>query len=294
VGLPLPKFLHTLIGLSERTTAPATEAPWPYLRNVLLMFFERQRPHAIRAMVEVDVTDSLARIRAIERELRIALPFHAFAVFCVSRAVDEHRTFNTYRRGDALVTFDDIDILSPLDKRLPQGVRIPVGHIVRGAQKKSLAAINWELRKAIRADDIPDDPAVKLRRKIAAAPWWARKLMGRWIVADPQRLRQGHGTVLVSTVQDRGFHRPYSIIAGTVHTLTVFAGSFVDRLALDGGGKVENRRFVCLSGAFDHDIVDGMAIAGFAKRIVQLLESAAGLDQDFIDETRRLMTEDRK
>jgi hypothetical protein len=271
--------------------APFRETPWPRLRNVLLMFFERQRPHAIRGTIEIDVTETLKRIRALERETRIALPFHAFATHCVAQGVNEFPLFNTYRRGDSLIAFDDVDILSPLDKRLPDGVRIPVGHILRGAQRKSLAAINWELRQAIRADDLADDPAVKLRRRVANAPAWMRRLLGRRIVADPVRLREGHGTVLVSTVQLPGFAQPYAIVAGTVHTLALFVGSISNRLMLNADGNVEQRKVLCLSGAFDHDILDGAAIAQFIRRLVQLFETGAGLDANYVDETKLLMAD---
>jgi pyruvate/2-oxoglutarate dehydrogenase complex dihydrolipoamide acyltransferase (E2) component len=268
---------------------PVREAPWPILRNTLVMFFDQQRAHAIRGIVEVDVTDSLARLAAIRRELRIAVPFHAFAVHCVAQAVREHPALNTYRRGDRLITFEDVDILSPLDKRLPSGVRLPVGHITRAAQSKSLARINHELRQAIRATDLADDPAVRLRRKVASAPGWARRLIGRAIRNDPYRLKHGHGTVLVSTVQIPGFDNASFVIGGTVHTLSVAVGAITERLRLDAHGRVERRRILGLSAAVDHDVIDGMEIGLFGRRLARLLESGAGLDDAMIAEARALL-----
>lgn len=292
-----PTFLNPLRGIARLATTKEKvahrEAPWPILRNVLVMFFERQRPHAIRATIEVDVTETLARISALQRETRIALPFHVFAVYCFSRGISANPEFNTYRHRDTLVTFEDVDILSPLDKRLPGGIRIPVGHIVRGAQSKSLAKINWELRQAIRSEDLADDPAVKLRRRMATAPGWARRLIARWIVSDPFRLRMSHGTVLVSTVHSKGFARPTSIAGGTLHTFTGFVGSIAERFALDAEGKVARRKILFLSGACDHDIADGAAMARFGRHMVELFEAGAGLDADFVAETRRLMVEGR-
>jgi hypothetical protein len=288
-----PTSLDPLRGIVRLATTNGKvahrEAPWPILRNVLVMFFERQRPHAIRATIEVDVTETLARIRTLQRETRIALPFHVFAVYCFARGIGANPEFNTFRRRDKLITFEDVDILSPLDKRLPDGVRIPVGHIVRGAQNKSLARINWELRQAIRSDDLADDPAVRLRRRMAAAPTWARRLIARWIVSDPFRLRVSHGTVLVSTVHSTGFARPTSIAGGPLHTFTAFVGSIAERLALDAEGRVARRKILFLSGACDHDIVDGAAMARFGRHMVELFEAGAWLDADFVAETRRLM-----
>ncbi|HTO63588.1 MAG TPA: 2-oxo acid dehydrogenase subunit E2 [Bradyrhizobium sp.] len=292
-----PTFLKQLRGIARVATPKEKiahrEAPWPILRNVLVMFFERQRPHVIRATIEVDVTETLARISALQRETRIALPFHVFAVFCFARGISANPEFNTYRRRDKLITFQDVDILSPLDKRLPGGIRIPVGYIVRGAQDKSLARINWELRQAISSDDLADDPAVRLRRRMATAPNWARRLIARWIVSDPFRLRMSHGTVLVSTVHRRGFARPTSIVGGTLHTVTGFVGAIAERFALDAKGKVSRRKILFLSAACDHDIADGVAMARFGRRLVELFEGGAGLDAEFVSETRRLIAEGR-
>ncbi len=118
--------------------------------------------------------------------------------------------------------------------------------------------------------------------------------MGRWIVADPQRLRQGHGTVLVSTVHRARLSSPLQHHRRTVHTLTIFAGS-LSSIGWSSTPKARWRSgaFVCLSGAIDHDIVDGVAIAGLAESIVQLMEIGGSLDQSFIDETRRLLAKDR-
>jgi hypothetical protein len=38
-----------------------------------------------------------------------------------------------------------------------------VGHIIRAAQNKTLAEINWEIRWAVRAPDLGEDAAVQAR-----------------------------------------------------------------------------------------------------------------------------------
>jgi len=55
------------------------EAAWPEIRNALIAFLWQVRRHVMQGSAEVDVTDSLAAIRRIEKELRIAVSFHAFA-----------------------------------------------------------------------------------------------------------------------------------------------------------------------------------------------------------------------
>jgi pyruvate/2-oxoglutarate dehydrogenase complex dihydrolipoamide acyltransferase (E2) component len=269
-----------------------TQTDWPQIRNALKAFLDHKRPNVINAAVEVDVTDGLAAIRRIEHELRVAVSFHAWVTWCVVQAAVAHPIVHTYRHGNKLITFDDIDILSPIDKRLPSGVRIPVGHIIRGAQKKSLAQINHEIRQAVRATDLSDDRAVKMRRTFAALPRPARGLIAWLTVRNPHRFRITHGTLLVTNIRSHGFTNPFHAVTPTVHTVSVAVGNTIERLKLDRG-QVVSRTMLCLSGAADHDIVDGMGGARFCYRLISLLESAAGLDEHFVRETRALMSERR-
>ena len=62
-----------------------------------------------------------------------------------------------------LITFDDADISTLIDKRFPGGVRMPAVYTVRQAQNKSLAQINFELRQAMRTDQSQVE-AVRLRQ----------------------------------------------------------------------------------------------------------------------------------
>jgi pyruvate/2-oxoglutarate dehydrogenase complex dihydrolipoamide acyltransferase (E2) component len=268
------------------------ETAWPEIRNALIAFLWQRRSHLMRGTAEVDVTDSLASIRRIEKELRIAVSFHAFVVYCVVQAAMQHPVMHTYRYGRKLVTFEDIDIFSPIDRRLPGGVRMPVGHIMRAAQNKSLAQINWELRQAVRASHLADDPSVQALRKAARAPGLVRRMLAWQCKRNPYRLKRTSGTMLVTNVQSRAATNPVFAFGGTVHTSSIAVGNITPRLQLNREGKVVSRKMLCLSGAADHDIVDGMGIARFAQLLTRLLESGAGLDENFVEQTRSLINKE--
>ena len=267
------------------------ETPWPEIRNAMIAFFWQRRTHVIQGTTEVDVTDSLATIRQREKELRIAVSFHAFVVYCVVQAVMQHPVMHTYRYGKKLLTFEDIDILSPIDKRLPSGVRIPVGHIIRAAQNRTLAQINWEIRQGVRATDLNQDEAVKARRKLARSPWWIRRILAWQCKRNPYWLKRMAGTLLITNVQSHAATNPMFALAGTVHTFSVAIGNITPRLQLNREGNIASRKMLCLSAAADHDIVDGMGIAHCAHMVARLLETGAGLDENFVQETRELMKE---
>ncbi|HUA59121.1 MAG TPA: 2-oxo acid dehydrogenase subunit E2 [Verrucomicrobiae bacterium] len=281
---------------SVRSSPPAgpafRESQWPLLRNALLSYLDSSRSHVVHGMIEMDVTEALQAIRRIERELRIAVSFHAFLLHSLVQAAMRHPTVVTYRRGNKLLTFEDIDVLTPIEKRLPHGVRIPVAHIVRAAQQKSLAQINWELRSAIRAGDLAGEEAIRLRRRFARMPAFIRGLVSWRVKRDPFLLKKLHGTVLLTNVQSRGLANACSVLGLTVHTLSLGAGSITDRVKLDQRGVPVNRRILMLSGSADHDIVDGMVASRFIAQMTRLVESAAGLDSGFVAETRLLQRQE--
>src|SRR5271165_2887027 len=243
------------------------ESPWPVLRNALVSYLNAKRPHGVQGFVEIDVTDALEAMRNIQKELRVAVSFHAFVLHSMVQAAMQHPAVLTYRQGKKLITFEDIDVLTPIEKRLAHGVRIPVGYIVRAAQQKSLAQINWELREAIRAGDIAGDEAVKLRRKFAKLPGVARNLVSWRAQRDPFLFKRLHGTVILTNVQSHGFTNAAAVVGPTVHTLSLAIGTITDRLKLNARGEIVNRKMLMLSGAADHDIIDGMVAARFIAQM---------------------------
>ena len=271
-----------------------TAKPWPVIRNALVTLLDQSRAHPIYGLGEADVTEALAAIRRLQKETRIAVSLHAFIVYCMTRAMREHAVTQTYRRKNELITFEDIDVLTPIDKRLPSGVRIPVGHIVRAAQTKSLAEINWELRQAVQATDLDHDPAVQMRRRFARMPKPVRWWLARRAMRDPFLLKKIHGTTGITSIQSHGFTNPLFPLPPAIHTLSFSVGNLCERLKLDESGAVVRRKVICLTGAADHDVMDGMQLTRFSYDFTRLLETAAGLDDTFVRETRRLATPARE
>lgn len=271
-------------------SAGFTESPWPPLRNAVLGYLEQARPHTVWGFGEVDVTDTLARLKHCQRELRCAVSFHAVVLHALSRAAAAHPGVMTYRHGRKLVTFSEVDVCTSIDRKI-QGHRIAAAYCVRGAQRKSLAAINWELRAAIN-QPLPNDPAIHLRRKFARLPDFARRWVSRMVTRDPHWVRRLYGTIGLTNIQSHGFNRAYWGLPPSVTTTTLAVGTIVDRLALDRTGAVVNRKHLCLTGAADHAVIDGMALSRFAYQLLQLLEPGAALDDVFIEETRRLAAAD--
>jgi len=266
---------------------PFSEQPWPPLRNAIVSVLRQHRPHTVYGFAEFDVTAATEAIGRCQRAVRMGVSFHAFVLYCLSRAADSLAPVRTYRFGRKLITFDDVDVGTLLERTVPGAGRLPVQHIVRAANRKSLAAINWELRQVAKSDPT-QDPNVRLRRRVARLPGFVRRLVSWRIGRNPFWLKKFHGTIGLTSVQKAGFERPFFAAPPNIFTMTLAVGSLIDRVVLDAEGRPRSRRMLCLGAGADHAILDGMALSRFAARLAELLESAAGLDAAFVAETLRL------
>lgn len=130
------------------------ELPWPRVRELVTdALTAGHRAHLAHGFVEFDVSRPMARIEEYKPLVPGGVSFTAYLVYCLGRALDEHKTLHAYRRGrKKLVVFDEVDVNTLLEKRKPDGSLVPVTYIVRAANRKSLAEVNHELRQASASD----------------------------------------------------------------------------------------------------------------------------------------------
>lgn len=131
----------------------------------------------------------------------MALSLHAFLIYCLSRTCQQVPEALTYRRGRSkLITFEDVNVATPIDKRLAGGLRIPVTYLVRAAQAKSLAEITLELRNATKLLDLGGDRTVQLRRRFSFLPRLVRSWLARRMVSNPLLLNKFYGNTAITSV----------------------------------------------------------------------------------------------
>ncbi|WP_300611574.1 2-oxo acid dehydrogenase subunit E2 [Trebonia sp.] len=267
---------------------PCQEVPWPRIRELVTdTLTAGHRAHLAHGLVEVDVSRALAGIERYKSRLPDGVSFTAYIVYCLGQAVGAHTIMHAYRKGRGkLVIFDDVDVSALLEKRKPDGSLVPVPYIVRGANGKSLAQINHELRQAVNSD-MRDDQGVRRRRRIMRLPRRARALLWWWMFRDPARLKQQWGTVAVSNVGSFMLPRAFWGMASSFLTCTLTIGGRYERVAWVDG-RAEPRVTQSVTVTIDHDVVDGAPAARFAQTLIGLLEDGAGLDDAFAAEAARL------
>lgn len=263
-----------------------TQTPWPVLRNLTTTVLDLQRPHRCQGFGTANVTRTLERLRACQQATRRAVSLHAFLMHCVAKAAAEHPAVLTYRHGRRLITFDTVDVGTALRKRMPDGSWIPVIWVLREAERKSLATIQQEFRAAVRSD-FADDAVVRQRRRLAAWPGWLRKVILRRALINPFRLRELYGNLQLTSLQ-LPVPFPFAGFPPQFGTLTLAAGTVAPGFLPDAHGNPVAARLMHVSGSIDHDVLDGMPVVAFARRLYELIETAHGLDQTYIAETLSL------
>jgi pyruvate/2-oxoglutarate dehydrogenase complex dihydrolipoamide acyltransferase (E2) component len=270
-------------------TGAYEELPFAYARtattDTLHMAATR---HHVPVLVEVDVTAAREAIGRHNRQNGDDLSFTAWAVKCVAQAAGEHGRVHAVRHGRRkLVVFADVDVALAVYRRLDgddADERLPMPYVARRAQTKDVAQLSREIRDAqtrplARGEQWLDGttPPPWLLRLGFAAPFRLRKWL-YWdrLLRDPWRVKRTMGTVMVTSVPltSRSGGGAWAIPAG-VHPLTVALGAVGRRPSSAEG--VATRELLSMTVLFDHDVVDGLPVALFLRRLSALMESAFAL-----------------
>jgi hypothetical protein len=89
------------------------------------------------------------------------------------------------------------------------------------------------------------------------------------------RLAKRYGKVAVTAVGMFSREPVWFIPHGSA-TVLITVGSIEKRMVFNGESH-EEREFLCLTGSFDHDIVDGAPAARFMNQFLETLKSGMGL-----------------
>lgn len=263
------------------------ESPWPVLRNITTTVLDLQRPHTFLGLTTANVGRTLSRLAHCQRVTRTVQSLHAYLIYCLARAAIENPAVLTYRHRGRLITFDSVDVGTALNKRMQDGSRLPVVAILREADSRSVAQIQHEFRLAVRSD-LTDDPAVRARRRLARWPGWLRQRVLRRALGNPFRLRELYGNIQITSLQQSGLPSPMLAFPANFGTLAIAAGTVSPGFVPDAAGQPVLTQWLHIGGAIDHDVLDGMSAVAFARRFVELIETAAGLDDNYIDQTLAL------
>jgi pyruvate/2-oxoglutarate dehydrogenase complex dihydrolipoamide acyltransferase (E2) component len=239
--------------------------------------------HNMYGLLEVDVTVARQFIEEHRARTGETLSFTGFLALCLACAVNEHREVQAYRKGrKQLVLFDDVDI-GMMIERMAGDKRALMGHVIRGANRKTYRQIHDEIR-SVQSTPVPRDRGLpSWFRTAMLLPWplfpFFKALM-RWIGRrDPTLTTSMGGTISITAIGMFGEgHGGWGIYPAS-GTLGLVVGSIAWKPAVVEG-RIEPREILHLTVVFDHDVIDGAPAARFTRRLVELIESGYGLDGD--------------
>ena len=255
----------------------------PARRLMINMLDLAETKQAMYGLLEVDVTVARQFIAEHKERTGETLSFTGFLTLCLARAVDEDKSVQAHLKGrKQIVLFDDVDVGLMIEGKIGDKKAL-MGYVVRGANRKTYREIHEEIRA------VQSKPAPASR---GLPPWFQKAMLLPWPLSrlvkavirmafrrDPMIGTTMGGTVGITAVGMFGEgHSGWGLFP-----LTETLGLVVGSIAVKPGvvdGRIEPREILNLTVMFDHNIIDGAPAARFTHRLVELIESGYGLDED--------------
>ena len=227
----------------------------------------------IHSLAEAEITVPRRMLREHYERTGEKLSFTAYIVYCLAQVIREHPHLNSFRRGNRLITLDDVTV-SVLVEREFSGEKVPEPLAIETAQNLTFREINEKIKSArARADDALGG---------FTSMTWIRYLPGFLLKAFVRmgdrniKLAKRYGKVAVTAV-GMFSREPVWFIPHGSGTVLLTVGSIERRMVYTGEGH-EEREYLCLTGSFDHDIVDGAPAARFMNQLLGTIKSGIGLE----------------
>jgi len=253
-------------------------------RRVMINMLNLSGPqHNMYGLLEVDVTVARQFIEDHKARTGETLSFTGFLTLCLARAVDEDKTVQAYLKGrKQIVLFDDVDVGLMVERKVGEK-RALMGHVIRGANRKTYLEIHQEIR-SVQSKPVPSNGGLPpWFRSAMLLPWPLSRLFNALfnliVRRDPTIPVSMGGTVCITAVGMFGEgHSGWGIFPVT-QVLGLVVGSIAQKPAVVEG-RIEPREILHLTVVFDHDVIDGAPAARFTRRLIELIESGYGLGED--------------
>lgn len=226
------------------------------------------RKSTIHSLAEVDITEPRRLLKEHFEKTGEKLSFTAYVVNCLAQVVKQHPHLNAFRRGNRLITLDNVTI-SVLVEREFMGEKVPEPVSIEAAQDLTFRQISEQIRET--KNDTPD------RMGKITGMAWIRFIPGFLLktfirIAERNiRLAKRYGKVAVTAVGMFSKEPVWFIPHGSGSVL-ITVGSIEKRPIVENDRHTE-REFLCLTGSFNHDIVDGAPAARFMNQFLETLKN---------------------
>lgn len=243
------------------------------------VFWAGKKKHHVAALVEADVTGSLARIAQLKKEGHI-ISFTAWLIKLIAHTIQSHPTVAAYAKSRrSLIVFKNINVSLIVEKEL-EDKKIPIPMVIVQANEKSIAAIAEEIRQAKESPFTKED--IVLHKKTQRAeriyyllPGFLRRLVWKYLLDHPQQAFRKMGNVAFTSIGMLGAINGWFIPA-SVHPVCFGIGAIIKKPVVFEE-QVVIRDILNMTILLDHDVMDGAPMARFVKELVEGMGNAACL-----------------
>jgi pyruvate/2-oxoglutarate dehydrogenase complex dihydrolipoamide acyltransferase (E2) component len=242
-----------------------------------------RRRHLVAGLLQVDVTEARARMKAHEERSGERLSFTAWLIHVLACTLAEHPTVHAYPLSRLWRAIPHAVDVSTLVERKAFGQRVPLPTVIRNADRLDVHAVTRELR-AVQQGAGKGGGLEKATRGLARAgsqlyamaPGRLRRVLWRAALSIPPLADGLMGSAVVTSVGMMGRVDGW-FVHTSLHPVSLGVGSILRKPMVVDGDRVVPRDVVHLTLLLDHDVVDGGDMARFADAFVRRLEAAQGL-----------------
>jgi pyruvate/2-oxoglutarate dehydrogenase complex dihydrolipoamide acyltransferase (E2) component len=234
-------------------------SPYPKLRRLIAdVACEGKKINCIHGFGEFD----LSHAREVTGRENISLI--SYLVHCTAISAREKPEFNSFKKGNRIVTFNEVDISLIFEVEI-EGRKFPMNYIIRSADTKSLKEIDTEINN-VRTSPVEKNFLSKEIRIFYNLPRLARKAIWSRIMANPFLIKKYLGTVGITALHTVNAGQFWGLPLSPL-TLTLTYGGIYNKV-VKIKDKYAGREFLNVTASVNHDMVDG----GQAKRYFKLLK----------------------
>ena len=234
------------------------------------------RKHHIKALVEIDVTESRKKIKRKKTD-GDKISFTSWILKCISQAVSEHKQVHAFKKGkNRLLIFNNIDLSIIVEKEV-NGIPVPLPLVIRDVNNRSVNDIYCEIENAKKKiiEDQSNYVMGKSRgeeqiKLFTLLPQFIRLFIWKVMLHNPYRVKKMMGTAVVTSVGMMGDMDGW-IIPYSIHPACFALGSIVRKPGVINN-TIDIREYLKMTILLDHDVIDGAPAARFVSRLTDLIE----------------------
>ncbi|NWF88753.1 MAG: 2-oxo acid dehydrogenase subunit E2 [Ignavibacteriaceae bacterium] len=239
-----------------------------------------RKKHHMKALLELDVTETHKQLKNYRNNRKCKLSFTGWLIKTISKTIEEHQAVHAYLKNKrSAVVFNDIDISIAVETDY-NGELVPIPYVIRETNKKDFIQITEEITKAKNQKLNNDDVLLgEKKNKLFSdlyyiLPGILRRFIWKIILKYPAAAKKNMGSVMVTSIGMAGKIKGW-FIHTSIHPLSFGIGSILKKPAVVND-KIEIREILNMTVLLDHDVIDGIPMTRFIKKLSENIES--GLD----------------